>query len=78
MTPRLVQPGESGADSQIVDAIKGLLAKAETGELTDLFVVYGTAEAREALVQCPADFLGMATYAEEVARRLKCSALGLD
>lgn len=78
MTLRLVQPGESGADSQIVDALKDLLAKAEAGEVTDLFAVYGTAEAREALVQCPADFLGMATYAEEVARRLKCSALGLE
>lgn len=58
MSLRLVKPGESGADGQIVEALKDLLARAESGEVTDLFVVFGTKEARDALVRCPADLLG--------------------
>lgn len=77
MTLSLVQPGESTADSQIVDALKYLLARAESGEVTDLFVVIGTKEERDALVRSPGDLLGVAAFAEEVARNLKRSALGL-
>ena len=75
MTLRLVQPGESPADSQIVDALKDLLARAESGE--DIFAVFGTKEERNALVRSPADLLGVVVFAEEVARSLKCKALGL-
>jgi hypothetical protein len=77
MSLRLVQSGEAGADSQIVDALKDLLARAETGEVTDLFVVYGTKDERDAIVRSPADLLGTIVFAEEVARSLKCQALGL-
>lgn len=77
MTLRLVQPGESTADSQIVEALKDLLARAESGEVTDLFVVFGTKEDRDALVRCPTDLLGLIVFAEEVVRSLKCRALGL-
>lgn len=77
MTLRLVQPGESTADSQIVDALKDLLARAESGEVTDILVVFGTKEDRDALVRSPTDTLGLVVFAEEVARSLKCKALGL-
>lgn len=75
---RLVQPGKPEPDAEIVSTLRDLLARAEAGELADVFVVFGTPDAREANIQCPQDLLGIMAYAEEVARQVKRTALGLE
>lgn len=73
----LVPTGKPEPDVEIVAELKGLLARAESGEVTDLFVVFGTAEDRDVFARCPTDTLGLVAFTEEVARSLKCRALGL-
>ncbi|MGS1076658.1 hypothetical protein [Pseudoxanthomonas beigongshangi] len=78
MSLRLVQSGKPEPDAEIIGALRELLARAEAGEVLDLFAVIGTVEAREATIRCPGDLLGLMAYTEEAARQVKLQALGLE
>lgn len=78
MSLRLVQSGKPEPDELIVKELRELLARAEAGEILDLFAVVGTAAEREATIRCPSDVVGLMAYTEEAARKVKLQALGLE